>query len=161
MLHTQLLIVLARLPSQLKENVPMNFAVFCAFVVIAVVSLIGIRRGDLGAPFSSIRKVLPVLAIACLAFTVSSIHAQDKVRNAVHKVAPVYPPVARQMQLGGTVVVNVTVDPSGKVIKAESSSPFKVFIPSAVAAVKQWKFAPGDATDTFSITVNFEKIGGN
>ena len=132
----------------------MILAVFCAFVVIAVVSPIGIRR--VRSPFASVRIVLPVVALACLVFTASPLQAQDKTRVAVHKVAPIFPEMARQMHLSGTVVVSVTVDPSGKVIKAESDSTKKIFILAAVMAVKQWKFAPADTTDTFQVSIDFQ-----
>lgn len=78
-------------------------------------------------------------------------------RSAVHKVPPIYPAIARQMGITGTVVVNATVDPTGKVLKAESTSGNKLLATAAIDAVKQWKFAPGDATQTFPVTINFEK----
>jgi TonB family protein len=156
--HTQLLAVPALLRFQsVKENVPMNLVVLCAFIVIAAVSLIGTRPGHVWASFASILKVLPVLALACLAFTAAPLHAQDKARAPVHKVPPVYPLVARQMGISGSITVSTTVDPSGKVIKAESPNGSKLFVAAAIEAVKQWKFAPAASTDTFPVTVNFQK----
>lgn len=100
-------------------------------------------------------RALPLLALVFLARTVTPLQAQE--RAAVHKVAPVYPPIARQLGITGVVVVTTTVDATGKVIKAESTSGNKLLAPSAIDAVKQWKFAPGDATQTFPVNVNFEK----
>jgi TonB family protein len=132
----------------------MNLEALSGFIVVAATLLVCIwRRHDLAGT----RIVFPVLALAFLAFSVAPLHAQDKERAAVHKVAPVFPPIARQMGLTGTVVVTTTVDPTGKVIKAESTSASKVFVTAAIDAVKQWKFAPGDSTDTFSVTISFEK----
>jgi TonB family protein len=105
--------------------------------------------------FANISRVLSLLAFALLFFAVAPIQAQE--RAAVHKIPPVYPPIARQLGITGVVVVNTTVDPTGKVIKAESTSGNKLLAPSAIDAVKQWKFAPGDTTDTFPVSVNFEK----
>jgi len=82
---------------------------------------------------------------------------QAQERAPLHKVPPVYPPVARQLGITGTVVVTVTVDASGKVTKAESNSGNKLLAPAAIDAVKQWKFAPGDGVQTFAVDVNFEK----
>ena len=126
----------------------MSLAGMYGVLVIAATLLIGIWRP---------RKVVPALALAFLALIVAPLHAQDKERAAVRKVAPVFPAIARQMGLTGTVVVNVTVDATGKVIKAESASNSKVFVTAAIDAVKQWKFAPGTTTDTFPITINFDK----
>jgi TonB family protein len=93
--------------------------------------------------------------MALLVLAPTPMQAQD--RTAIRKVAPSYPIVAKQMGITGTVVVAATVDPSGKVIKAESTSGNKLLANSAIDAVKQWKFAPADTTDTFPISVNFEK----
>ena len=59
--------------------------------------------------------------------------------------------------ISGTVVVTATVDASGKVIKAESTSGNKLLAGAAIDAVKQWKFTAGDTTATFPVTINFEK----
>lgn len=92
-------------------------------------------------------------AIALLA--VAPLLAQE--RATLHKVPPTYPPIARQLGITGTVVVITTVDAAGKVVKAESTSGNKLLATAAIDAVKQWKFAPGDATQTFPVSVNFEK----
>jgi TonB family protein len=97
----------------------------------------------------------PLLAFAFLLTALAPLHAQE--RTAVHKVPPTYPPIARQMGITGAVVVTATVDPSGKVIKAESTSGNRLLASAAIEAVKQWKFAPGDNTETFPVTINFEK----
>ena len=61
------------------------------------------------------------------------------------------------MGITGIVVVVATVDASGKVIKADSTSGNKLLVASAIEAVKQWKFAAGDTTETFPVSINFEK----
>jgi TonB family protein len=134
----------------------MSLAPLSGFVAVALILLISIWRGQMRA-FTGFRKVFPVLALALLTFMVAPLHAQDKERTAVHKVPPVFPPIARQMGLSGTVIVTTTVDASGKVIKAESTSNSKLFVNAAIDAVKQWKFAPAESTDTFPITINFDK----
>jgi outer membrane biosynthesis protein TonB len=50
-----------------------------------------------------------------------------------------------------------TVDPSGKVTKADSTSGNKVLVPAAIEAVERWKFAPGDRTDILIVSVDFNK----
>jgi TonB family protein len=111
--------------------------------------LFGLRR----VPFATIARSLSILVLAIVAIAAAPLHAQA--RAAVHKVPPNYPPIARQMHITGTVVVTATVDATGKVLKAESTSGNKLLAASAIDAVKQWKFAPGDATETFPVSVNF------
>jgi len=107
------------------------------------------------ASFATRIGAMPLVAIAFLTFTVVSLSAQE--RAAIHKVPPTYPPIARQLGITGTVIVTATVDASGKVIKVDSTSGNKLLSASAIEAVKQWKFAAGDGTQTFPVSVNFEK----
>jgi TonB family protein len=104
---------------------------------------------------AGIPSAAQLLAFAFLLVALAPLPAQE--RAAVRKVSPTYPPIARQMGITGTVVVTTTVDSSGKVIKAESTSGNKLLANAAIDAVKQWKFAPGDNTETFPVTINFEK----
>jgi TonB family protein len=103
--------------------------------------------------YATIARLLSIWVLAIVAFAAAPLCAQA--RAPIHKVPPNYPPIAKQMHITGTVVVIVTVDATGKVIKAESTSGNKLLATSAIDAVKQWKFAPGDANDTFPVSVDF------
>ena len=60
--------------------------------------------------------------------------------------APVYPTVSRRKGQTGTVVVEFTVDRSGRVISAHAAepSPWPLLDHEAVRTVRKWKFPPGD-----------------
>jgi TonB family protein len=111
--------------------------------------LFGLRR----ASIATIARSLSILVLAFAAMAATPAHAQA--RAVIHKVPPNYPIIAKQMGITGTVVVTATVDATGKVLKAESTSGNKLLAASAIDAVKQWKFAPGTATETFPVSVNF------
>lgn len=98
----------------------------------------------------------PLLALAFFLLAASAAYAQTA-RPAIRKVPPVYPQIAKQAGVTGTVVVMATVDPTGKVIKAEVTSGNKMLGTSATDAVKQWKFAPGTGTDILIVSVDFAK----
>jgi TonB family protein len=55
---------------------------------------------------------------------------------------PDYPAAARAIGAYGTVVVEVTVDETGKVIAARAVSGPSMLRPSATAAARQARFAP-------------------
>jgi TonB family protein len=55
---------------------------------------------------------------------------------------PAYPPIARAARASGTVVVQVTIDESGKVISARAVSGHPLLQASAVQAAYQARFAP-------------------
>jgi TonB family protein len=59
-----------------------------------------------------------------------------------HKVLPVYPPEARTNRLGGTVVLEATIDQDGSTqdVKVISGSP--LLAQAATEAVRQWRYHP-------------------
>ncbi len=67
----------------------------------------------------------------------------EKEPVVIRKVDPVYPKLAREAELEGTVHVNIWVDKQGKVrdvkvLKATS----EIFVQPVIDAVKQWQFSP-------------------
>jgi protein TonB len=80
----------------------------------------------------------------------------------IHRVNPLYPRMALNARMNGTVVVECIIDKTGVVRDARvltSSSP--MFNQSAIEAVQQWQFAPGtlygNKIDTiFDLTVTFK-----
>jgi TonB family protein len=71
--------------------------------------------------------------------------AVDKTQMAsqiVKKVAPVYPSLARQARIQGQVVLKVEITKSGDVENIQLVSGHPMLAPSAIEAVKQWKYRP-------------------
>lgn len=63
--------------------------------------------------------------------------------------APRYPPIARKLNLQGTVVVRVLVDPEGKpaVVRLEKSAGSSVLDQTALNTVQGWLFVPARQGD--------------
>jgi TonB family protein len=101
----------------------------------------------------AVLKLSPIFAL-CLIACCPSAHAQE--REPITKVAPAYPPLARQMHIAGKVKVTATVDPNGTVSKAQSDSPIMLLVPAAIEAVKRWKFKPSDTVSTVVIMISFD-----
>jgi protein TonB len=69
--------------------------------------------------------------------------SEDEAKKAItSKVNPEYPPMARQMRLGGKVQVDAYIDTDGKVEKVQVVNGNALLTSAAVSAVKRWKFAP-------------------
>ena len=66
----------------------------------------------------------------------------DTKRKVVNKVVPVYPDLARKMQIHGIVRVEVVIAPSGKVKMTHVIGGNPVLAQSAVDAIEQWKWTP-------------------
>jgi TonB family protein len=72
----------------------------------------------------------------------SSIQGGDLDNLALKKPMPPYPPVARAAHVGGSVLVQVLVDESGKVIAARAVSGHALLQAAAVAAARYARFSP-------------------
>jgi protein TonB len=69
--------------------------------------------------------------------------SEDEAKKAITtKTTPEYPPMARQMKLGGKVQVDAYIDTDGKVEKVEVVTGNPLLTSAAVNAVKRWKFSP-------------------
>jgi len=64
-------------------------------------------------------------------------------RKIVRKVDPLYPQVAKRMNLGGVVKVVAVVTADGSVKKVEPVGGSPLLVQAAENAVALWKFAPG------------------
>jgi len=60
----------------------------------------------------------------------------------IHKVVPLYPPIALRIHLSGTVALMATIDMEGNVADLKVMSGHPVLANAAVEAVKQWKYSP-------------------
>ena len=83
--------------------------------------------------------VVPVLAAAGDAKRISQAEAMEL---ATAKVAPEYPAVARQLNITGTVEVELVVGENGIVESAVPVSGSPVLTRPAADALKRWKFKP-------------------
>jgi len=69
--------------------------------------------------------------------------SDDLERRKIHHVEPVYPPLAAELAIQGTVRLAIVIGPDGRMqgmIRAISGHP--LLIPAALDAVKQWEYSP-------------------
>jgi TonB family protein len=67
---------------------------------------------------------------------------EEESSRILSKVPPVYPPLARQARVSGTVTLQVHISGSGDVESVNLISGHPMLGPAAVATVKQWKYKP-------------------
>jgi TonB family protein len=78
------------------------------------------------------------------------------VRRAKTKVQPVYPDLARKMNITGTVKLQVVVSPNGTVKDAKVVGGHPVLASAALEAVKKWRFEPAAVESTGVVDFKFE-----
>jgi TonB family protein len=95
------------------------------------------------------RKKLALIVVVVISCSFVSVLSQgqqasaENGRKVVHKVEPAYPPVAKRMNLGGTVKVIAVVAPDGNVRKVEPVGGSPLLVEAAENAVSHWKYVPG------------------
>ncbi len=76
-------------------------------------------------------------------------------RKIVSRVVPEYPELARKMQITGTVRVEASVAPNGKVKFTEVRGGSPVLAKAAVDAIEKWRWAPAAQETKELIELNF------
>ena len=77
-------------------------------------------------------------------------------RKVVTRVEPEYPETLKRLYIGGTVRVQVVVEPNGEVTKAELLGGSPILGQSAMKAIKQWKYAKASAPETLIVKMDFD-----
>jgi len=85
--------------------------------------------------------------------------------NLIHRVQPVYPTLARQARIQGTVVLRAIISREGRIEDLVVVSGHPLLAPAAIDAVRQWRYQPYILNDRpveveTQITVNFSLSGG-
>jgi TonB family protein len=83
--------------------------------------------------------------------------AQEELsRKVKSKVPPLYPEIARRMNIAGTVKVSVVVTPSGTVRSTKVLGGHPLLVTAAMDALKKWKFEPASDESTGVVEFKFE-----
>jgi periplasmic protein TonB len=125
----------------------------------------GIPGGSAGGVIGGIIGSTPV-AVPKVA-TPQRVRVSQGVSNGllIKKVQPMYPPLARQARIQGTVVLHAEISKEGTIQNLQLISGHAMLAPAAIEAVKQWRYKPyllnGEpvAVET-EVIVNFSLSGG-
>src|SRR6187397_513444 len=60
----------------------------------------------------------------------------------IEYVEPVYPPLAQQAKIQGTVVIEATIGPDGRVTDVRVLRPSPILDTAAIEAVRRWRYTP-------------------
>jgi TonB family protein len=123
---------------------------FCgALVVIGLKQQIWMRSGIMAALCLILLALGPCASI--------SLHAQqsDSGRKLLRRVEPKYPEDLKRHDIGGVVRLSIEVTPQGTVHKISPIGGNPILLEATIAAVKQWKYAPADSTQTLEVKIDF------
>jgi TonB family protein len=106
--------------------------------------------------------IILATAVVCLGIAASSAlswsqqdpNAGD--RKVITRIEPLYPATLERLYIGGVVRLEVVVAPNGTVQSTKLIGGNPILGQSAIAAVKQWKYAPGRAETTSVVRLEFD-----
>jgi TonB family protein len=103
-------------------------------------------------------KELRILGATALALVLSlagaSLQAQDN-RKVLSNPVPIYPEVARRLQLVGTVKVQVVIGADGRIKEKKFIGGHPVLVSAVEETLKNWKYAPASGETTTLLEFNF------
>lgn len=108
------------------------------------------------------RKILAgagaTVLLAASGFAQSGATDESK-RKVKTRVAPVYPELAKRMNVAGKVKIEVIVAPDGHVKSTRAIGGHPLLVQACQDAVKEWKFVA--APEETTLVVEFEFTGAN
>jgi len=87
---------------------------------------------------------------------------QVKAPTKIKDVKPVYPAIAQSARVGGTVTIEATIGPDGKVIDTKVVRSIPMLDQAALDAVRQWEYTPAllngkPVPVVINVTINFTR----
>ena len=100
--------------------------------------------------------VVSALALLAVFQPLPAIGQEPLTRKVKSKVAPVYPDIARRMNITGTVRLVVVVSSKGTVKSTKLVGGHPVLVSAAMNALKKWKFEPALDESTGLVEFKFQ-----
>lgn len=105
---------------------------------------------------TSLLALLVCLSVVQLSYGFAQQPEAEIIRKLKSKVSPVYPDIARRMNIGGVVRLLVVVSPNGSVKSTKVLGGHPVLVNAAEDAVKKWKFEPAAEENSGVVEITFK-----
>lgn len=103
-----------------------------------------------------------LLIAGCAAANAPTAWAQEPVpeitRKLKSKVAPLYPELARRMNITGVVKVQITVDKSGAIKNPKLVGGHPILASAAMDAIRKWRYEAGPEETTGVVEFHFDPM---
>lgn len=124
----------------------------------------GTMSGVIGGVIGGMTTAAPVAPVAPKEMKPKApvrVGGRVKEPRLLRRVDPVYPALARQLHLDGTVVIDAVLDEQGNVTEMRLVSGQALLVQAAMEAVRQWKYEPTYLNDqpvpiALNVTVIFK-----
>lgn len=124
----------------------------------------GVPGGQMGGVIGGIIGNAPV-AVPKVAVQRIRVSQGVSAGNLINQVKPTYPAIAKNARIQGSVVLHAIISKQGTIENLRAVSGHPMLIPSALEAVRQWRYKPyylnGEPVEVeTTVTVNFTLAGG-
>ncbi len=120
---------------------------------------ISILKGDVSMRFSKWKRVgltaAAVLILSGVSGRAQTGNTDESKRKVKTRVAPVYPELARRMNVAGKVKIEVVISPDGRVKTTRVVGGHPLLVQACQDAVKEWKFAAAPEETTQIVEFEF------
>ncbi len=109
-----------------------------------VIGGIGIAGGQLGGVIGGIVNATSNMTPKFVPVVPQRVRISQGVTKGllIHRVEPAYPTLARAARVQGEVVLSAVIDVNGQITNLQLVSGHPMLVPSAIAAVRQWRYKP-------------------
>ena len=103
---------------------------------------------------ASVLLGLTLAAVVSVHSLLAAEQSSEASRKILNRVTPIYPDLARRMQISGTVKIEATVAPNGKVKSTKVIGGSPVLTKAALDAIEAWKWAatPGESKELIELS---------
>ena len=102
-------------------------------------------------------RLMKSLCAAILLCTLAAAASGQETRKAISKPAPRYPEIAKRLNLAGTVKVEITIGPDGKIKNTNVIGGHPLLITATLDALKEWKYEPAKTETLETLTFDFKQ----
>ena|SRR5271154_582521 len=109
-------------------------------------------------PQRFVRRGILLILAAVFALPLQVVRSQDSEgkRKVKSQVSPVYPELARRMNIHGKVKLEITIAPDGTVKGIRCLGGHPILVTPSQEAVAKWKYEAGPKETTLIVEVNFD-----
>lgn len=100
-------------------------------------------------------SALTLATVTATFYPASALAQEELSRKPKVKVGPVYPDIAKRMNITGSVKVIVVVAPNGTIKSTKVVGGHPLLVTAALEALKKWKFEPAPDESTGIVEFKF------
>lgn len=106
---------------------------------------------------NTIHRTLLSIAVPIAVFLAAAPYgrAAENHRTLVAQTRPVYPEIARQMHIYGSLLLEITIAPDGRVSAIKPRSGHPLLLRAADEAVRRWIYSPAQEASTITVQIDF------